>query len=116
MRKTRASNYRRRIRIEKNTTMRGTTGEAEKTWSLYVTRRASIEPLQGRELFAAQQFQTKSTHKIKIRFDRDLNLIADVNGLDYQIIYNSKTYSIDSAFNVFEADKEIHFMCYTKSE
>ncbi len=116
MRKTRASNYRRRIRIEKNVTSRGVTGEAEKNWQFFGSRRASIEPLRGRELFAAQQFQTKSTHKIKMRFDSELGDIADANGLDYQIIYNSKTYYVDSAFNVFDADKEIHFMCYTKSE
>jgi len=116
MRKTRASNYKHRVTIEKNTEARGTTGESEKTWALYASRRMSIEPLQGKELFTAQQFQKKVTHKIKVRHDSALDPITDAAGVDYRLTYNSKTYMIDAAFNMFEADKEVHFLCYTYNE
>jgi len=117
MRKTRASNYRHRIAIQKNTTVRGTTGEAVKGWALFVYRWASVEPLQGRELFAAQQFQSETTVRIKMRYDAKLESL-DVR--DYQITHtkrgNSKTYDLHAIINPYELDKELHLMCSIHNE
>lgn len=113
MRLTRASNYRHRITFQKNTSTRGTTGEVVKVWALYATRRASVEPLSGRELFAAQQVQSETSVRIKVRYD---DALAAVDVRDYQITFNSKTYDIESVINQFEANKEIHFLCSIHNE
>jgi len=67
MKRTRSSNYR---------------GQVTKSWADFLTRSASVEPLQGRELFAAQQIKSETTVKIKMRYDTGLDVI-DVR--DYQI-------------------------------
>ena len=113
MRKTRASNYRHRITIQKNTTVRGTSGEAVKGWALFAYRWASVEPLQGRELFAAQQFQSETTVRIKMRYDVKLDGL-DVR--DYQIVFNSKTYDLHAIINPYELNQELHLMCSIHNE
>lgn len=114
MRKTRASNFRHRVTIQKNTPTRGTDGGLVDSWALFLIRKASIEPLQGRELFAAQQFQTATTHRIKMRYDNALDVL---NGQDYRISYNSKVYRFEAApINAFEANKELQIMCSIDNE
>ena len=114
MRRTRASNYRHKITIQKNTPVVGATGEPVDGWANFLTRMASVEPLQGRELFAAQQFQTKTTHKIKIRYDTALDVL---NGQSYQFTFNSNTYEFEAApINVYENNHELHFMCSIRNE
>ena len=114
MRKTRAANYKHRVIIQKNTSTRGVSGGEVTSWATFLTRRASIEPLQGRELFAAQQFQTITTHKIKMRYDKALDVL---NGQEYRITYNGNTYRFEgSPINVFENNQELHFMCSIDNE
>ena len=114
MRRTRASNFRHQVTIQKNTPTRGAAGGEIDDWNLFVTRMASIEPLQGRELFAAQQFQTETSVKIKIRHDAELDVL---NGQEYRISYNSNIYRFEAApINVFEGNKELHFMCSIDNE
>jgi len=113
MRRTRASNFRHKITIQKNTAVVGTTGEPVKGWAFYSSEWASVEPLQGRELFAAQQFQSESTVKIRMRHHAKLDAV-DVR--DYQITFNSKTYDINNVLNQFEANREMVFMCSIENE
>lgn len=113
MKRTRASNYKHRVEIQKNTPARGGTGETTKSWALWKYRKASIEPLMGKELFAAQQFQSESTVRIKIRHDNEID-VMDIR--DYRIVYNSKTYEFQSIINAFEANKELHIMCSIHNE
>lgn len=113
MRRTRASNYRHKILIQKSAFSRGTTGEVVDEWELFARRWASVEPLSGRELFAAQQFQSATTVRIKIRYDDKMDG-ADVR--DYRITFNGKIYDIHSILNMFELNQELHFMCSILNE
>jgi SPP1 family predicted phage head-tail adaptor len=114
MRKTRASNYKHRVIIQKNTPTRGASGGEVDSWATFLNRRASIEPLIGRELFAAQQFQTETSVKIKMRYDDALDVL---NGQDYRISYNSNIYKFEAApINMFENNQELMIMCSVHNE
>jgi len=113
MRKTPASKYRHRIEIQKNTPTRGTTGQSVEGWALWLYRWASIEALSGRELFAAQQFQSESTIRIRLRYDA---LIDGIDMRDYRFVYNSKNYDIQNVINTFEGNREMVFMCNIRNE
>lgn len=116
MRRTRASNYRHKITIQKNTVSRGTTGEAVEVWKFFASRWASVEPLVSiftKEKFVAQQFMAESTTRIKMRYDDKMD---GANVRDYQITFNNKTYNIQAILNVFELNQELHFMCSILNE
>lgn len=64
---------------------------------------ASIEPLNGRELFAAQQANAEVTTRIRIRYRKgiDRTMIARYDGTEFEFLYTiHKDY----------AKKELHIM------
>jgi len=64
----RAGNLRHRITIEQKTLARDTYGGEVVTWTTFATVWADIQPLNGRELIAAQAVQSEITGKIFIRY------------------------------------------------
>ncbi|MES0444981.1 MAG: phage head closure protein [Desulfobacterales bacterium] len=97
-----------KITIEKATETRGSSGGVEKTWSTYVTRRASIEPLVGKEYFKAQQEQTDITVKMLIRYD---SLTSLINPRDYRVKHGGVIYDIETPINPMERNRDIELMC-----
>lgn len=79
-------------------------GEAVKTWAEYAKARASVEPLQGREFYAAQQFNSEVKVKIRMRF-------LDGVTPKMRISFNSKIYNIQSIVDPQERNNEMHLMC-----
>lgn len=64
----RAGRLRHRVVIEQRT--EGTAdafGAPALTWTTFATRWADVRPLQGRELFAAQQVQANVSHAVRLR-------------------------------------------------
>jgi SPP1 family predicted phage head-tail adaptor len=43
-------------------------GSVIETWSSFANAQASIEPISGREYFAAQSTQTDVTHRVSLRY------------------------------------------------
>ena len=74
------------------------------TWSTYATVQASIEPISGREYFAAQSTQADVTHRIRIRY---------FSGIvpKMRVSYNSRIFDILSVINVGERNRELQLMC-----
>ena len=74
------------------------------TWSTYATVQASIEPISGREYFAAQSTQADVTHRIRIRY---------LSGIvpKMRVSYNSRIFDILSVINVGERNRELQLMC-----
>ena len=64
----RIGKLRHRIAIERFTETRDTDGSVIETWSTYATVQSSIEPISGREYFAAQSVQADITRRITIRY------------------------------------------------
>lgn len=61
-------------------------GQPVPSWPPYKTVRAYVEPLNGRELFAAQQVNAETTTRITIRYTPGIN--ATMRIVHESIIYN----------------------------
>lgn len=83
-------------------------GDITSSWSNYGSPIwASIEPLRGEELYAAQQVQAEVTHKIRLRYSTD---VANLNPKD-QVIYGLRTFEILAVLNLLERNRELELLC-----
>jgi len=64
----RAGKLRRRLVIQQATETQGATGEMAVTWGTFATVYGSVEPLRGREYFAAKEQRAEVTTRIRIRY------------------------------------------------
>lgn len=72
----RGTHYRERVTIQ-TPTHTTTDGEIATTWSDTADVRAAIEPLSGRELWAAQQAQAQTSYRVRLRYSASYTLSAD---------------------------------------
>lgn len=73
------------------------------------TRRASIQPMSGDELFRAQQFHAEVSTQIVIRYDDKLATLSP----KHRIVNANSTgriYDVLSAINMDERDREIRIL------
>lgn len=63
----RAGDLRHKIVVQKLSTTKSGTGELVESWSEHATRRATVEPLKGREFFDARQIAAEVTTRIRLR-------------------------------------------------
>jgi SPP1 family predicted phage head-tail adaptor len=79
-------------------------GQPLETWHTLAHTWAFIQPLRGRELFAAQQSHSEVTTRITIRYrdDVDSSMIARYQGTDFEILY---------IIHTDYAKKELQMMC-----
>lgn len=82
-------------------------GAPTETWATYATRWAEVEPLSGREYFAAQQVASEVSHKIKLRHDSLTGSITP----KMRISWDSRVFDINSVINAGERDREVELMC-----
>jgi SPP1 family predicted phage head-tail adaptor len=64
----RAGKLRRRLIIQQATETQGATGEMAVTWGTFATVWGSVEPLRGREFWAAKEMQAQVDTRIRIRY------------------------------------------------
>jgi SPP1 family predicted phage head-tail adaptor len=95
---------RHRITIEQVTETQDTDGSVVETWAVFATIQASIEPISGREYFAAQSTQADVTHRIRLRYLSGVTPKMRVN-------YSSRIFDILSVINVNERNRELQLMC-----
>jgi SPP1 family predicted phage head-tail adaptor len=69
----------------------------------FATAWASIEPLNGREFFAAQQVNAEVTARIRLRY------LPGVTR-QMQVKFGSRTFAIESVINVEERNRELQLM------
>lgn len=74
-------------------------GEPDETWTDLVTRWASIDPLQGRQLVAAQQVNSEVTGVIRMRY---LSTVTS----RMRCVFNSRYYDILAVVNPLEQNEE----------
>lgn len=66
--------------------------------------RASITPLAGRELYAAQEFNSEVTHSVRIRYR------AGVSSLQ-RVRFGVRLFTIHYVRNIEERNKELELLC-----
>ena len=86
------------------------TGAPSESWTTYATVRASIEPVIGREFFAAEQMQSKVDTKIRLRYQAGL---TDGITAAMRISHDSKIYNIEGCVNVRNMNREWLLYCST---
>lgn len=102
-----AGELRHRIKIQKLDEAQGGTGEILKgdaDWTDFATRSAAIEPLQGRELFIAQQVSAEVNTRVRLRH------LAGVTPR-MRILFDGREFDIKSVLNLGERNRETELLC-----
>lgn len=101
----RAGTLRHRVTFQTRVTTQDEYGAPADTWTdAFANIAASIEPLSGRELLAAQAVQNESQLRVKIRFVSGI-----VPGM--RIMFNSRIFNIIHISNIDERNRELHLLC-----
>jgi SPP1 family predicted phage head-tail adaptor len=92
------------ITIEQVAGTQDSDGSLIETWSSFANVQASMEPISGREYFAAQTTQADVTHRICMRY------LAGVIP-KMRVKYGSRIFDILSVININERNRELQLMC-----
>ena len=98
-----AGKLRHKITIQQYTDGTNDNGYPEKTWTDFVSCWSSIEPIKGKEYFAAQTEHSKVDHIITCRYYTGITT-------DMRIKYNNQHFNIESILNVDERNRELQIM------
>ena len=99
-----AQQLRRKIIIQNVTETRDTMGGIIEAWATYKTAHAAIEPLSGREYFAAAQVNAEETTRIRLRY---------IEGVTpkMRVLWGTRIYNINAVIDVEEKRRELQLMC-----
>lgn len=100
----RAGRLRHRVTIQQVTRTRDGFGQPVESWSAFATVWAAVEPLRGREYFAAQQFAAETTHKITLRY------LASVLP-SMRVLFGSRVFRIEAIKDSAERNVQMELMC-----
>jgi SPP1 family predicted phage head-tail adaptor len=98
-----------RVILQQRATTQDSFGAQINTWSDVTTLWVSIEPLTGRELFAAQAVNTEITHVVKTRYQA---LFADPKAVAaMRLNYGGRLFNIHAPMNIGEGNREVQLLC-----
>jgi len=86
------------------------TGAPDGSWTTYATVWASIDPVLGREYFAAEQVQSKVDTKIRCRYQSG---VCDAVTTAMRVSHGAVVYNIEAPINVGNRNEEWLLMCST---
>jgi SPP1 family predicted phage head-tail adaptor len=100
--------YRHRIDIESPNRTRNDQGETViSSWNIERAIWARIEPFSGREYTDDRKVTTEATHRISIRYQPGLGILAD-----WRFSFGDRVFAIDSPpINIDERNIELVFIC-----
>jgi SPP1 family predicted phage head-tail adaptor len=101
-----AGRLRHRIEIQNYEMTQNDWGEVIYTWSPWATVWASIEPLQGREFFAAQALQSQTTVRIRMRYRPGVTSVM-------RVLWDGQIYDIESVIEPQSRRHALQLMCKT---
>jgi len=95
-----------RVAIQSSTSAQGATGEPTKSWDTDATVWASVEPIAGREYFAAQQVAADVTHRVRMRYRTDVTITPLK-----RLLVGARILEIVSALNIADGNAEWEILC-----
>ena len=105
----RAGQLRRRVTIQSRATTVDAVGQISQTWTTVLSGvPAHIEPLSGRELIAAAAVQSAITHRVTVRYHRDL--AAPVAANARRIVFGDRYFNVQSVLNIDERNRVIEML------
>ncbi len=102
-----AGELRHRIKIQKLDEAQGGTGEILKgdaDWTDFADRWAAVEPLQGRELFIAQQISAEVNIRVRLRYLKDVTARM-------RVLFGTREFDIKAVLNPLERNRETELLC-----
>lgn len=102
-----AGRLNRKVTIQEPTEAADAVNDPVQTWSTYCVRSAAIEPLNGREFFAAQQEQAEVSTRMRLRYDSKTKDIT----AKMRVSYDSRIFRINTIIRPRENHREIILMC-----
>ena len=93
-----------RVTIERLMVTLDEYGGAVEAWAALQTVWAAVEPLNGREYFAANTIIAEVTTRIRMRYRADLTQVDRIN-------HDGTLYNITSIINPRSGDSELVLMC-----
>lgn len=100
----RGGTYRHRITIQQRIDVADEFGQPQPTWSTFKQVFAAVEPLNGRELFTANQVEGEVTVRIRMRY-----LAGVVPSM--RVSWDGRLFNVKYVINVGERDKIMQLMC-----
>ncbi len=76
------------------------------SWSTDATVWASVEPISGRELLAADQQHAETTHRIRMRYQPSTTVTAEK-----RLLYDSRIFEIVSVIDKKERKHMLELLC-----
>lgn len=99
----RSGNLKQKVTIKTFSETQNDFGEVIQGESDFAIVYASIIPISGKEYFASKSVNAEVTHKIEMRF------LSGVTP-SMKIVYNNRTFNIESVINIREANKTLQLM------
>jgi SPP1 family predicted phage head-tail adaptor len=93
------------IVLQRRDMQRDSHGAQVPTWSDEAEMRASIIPLNGREVLAAQSFSAQLTHQIVVRYTHRFADPLELPTL--RILWGTRVFNIQSAINDEERNRQV---------
>lgn len=101
--------FRHRVTIQQRSTAQDESGQQSGAWrTLMADLPAEIDTLSVREVVAAQANNIEATHRISVRWLRELDDPVAVGAL--RVLFRGRVMDIKSAVNVDERDREIRML------
>jgi SPP1 family predicted phage head-tail adaptor len=107
----RAGRLNQRVTFQRRTESLDAYREDTGTWADLVTVAAGVEPVSGKEFFAALQVQSDISTRVVCRYSSDVSGVTTKD----RILHDSNYYDIESILNVGSRNKELQFMCVQHS-
>lgn len=79
-------------------------GQPDEAWATYLTVLASVEPLNGRELFAAQEHHSEVTTRVRVRY-------RDGVTAKMRVSFDGKLYNIAAVIDPELRHREFQLLC-----
>lgn len=110
---------RHKVTIQEVTETQNSYGEPTQSWSTFAERWASIEPIAGREYFAAKHENTEADVRIRLRWERLLVQLTT----KHRVLYTrplldespetaqTRVFDIEAVLNLRERNREVVLMC-----
>jgi SPP1 family predicted phage head-tail adaptor len=97
-----------RISLQQRSIAQDASGAQVDSWTDLGDLWASIEPLNGRELIAAQAVQSEISHKITIRYQSQFANPQQIAAM--RIKYKGRLFNIHGSINIGEANRKIEIL------
>ena len=99
------------LTAQRQTTAQDAMGQPAQIWTDIATRRASIEPLNGREYLRASGEGSDVSTRIRLRYDATIGVLKAYDRLIDQSVSPMQVYDIESVIVPRERNREMVCMC-----